>query len=228
MLWILLAIGAFFVLKGGGLSLGGLLAPALYQLTPADVQQIASGFHDGTNSFEIQDNNNPFIGPGVQRYSLAHAMQLAIENLQVVCYAGDGFCQGIGQPDSKDQVAAIGSNALAQIAVRDPEPISKTILSLASEVFGFIGAHHAAAVQKENGILCPLIPRLNGEYAALAQAMRSGSLGGSVVMANARAIQSQAHQVIATDSGSGALHAVGEEVDAITEAFQMIVSKSGI
>lgn len=229
-MWILIAIAAFFLLsKSGSLgSLGGLLAPSLYQLTPADISEIASHYHDGSNTFQIQDNNNPFIGPGVQRYSLARAMQLAIQNLQVVAYSGDGFCQGIGTPDSKTVVTAEASQALAKISASDPEPISHTILAIASKVFGFIGAHHAAAVQKENGILCPLVPRLNGEYAAVLQAMQSGQINGATVMVNVQAIQSQAHQVISTDSGSGALHAVGEEVDAITEAFGLIVKNSGI
>lgn len=234
-MWILLlAIVGYFVLEKGGLSsipgLSALIAPKLYQLTTYDVQAIAGQFSDGNNSYEIQDFNNPYTlsAYGSSRYSLAQAMALAIQIQQVVCYAGDGYCAGVGTPDSQTTVEAEGSNALAQISASDPEPISKTILSLASKVFGFIGAHHAAAVEKENSILCPLVPRLNGEYAAVLKAMQSGQINGATVMANVNVIEQQAQQIIATDSGSGALHAVGEEVSAITLAFQKIVTESGI
>lgn len=253
-MWILIAIAAFFLLsKSGSLgSLGGLLAPSLYQLTPADISEIASHYHDGSNTFQIQDNNNPFIGPGVQRYSLAHAMQLAIQNLQVVAYAGDGYCQGTGANPAAtgtDAISAISAGYTAkasQVAtslavsqqgvsaasdlsgIASAIPIVGAIAGIATAVFGFLSAHHAARVQEENKILCPLLPMLNGWYQYIAQQMRSGAWNGATVMTNVQAVQQDAHQAIAQDSSSGALNAVKEEVDAITEAFGLIVKNSGI
>lgn len=218
--WLIGGAAALYLLsKGGSGILGRILAPKLYQLTDADISTIAHHYHDGTNSYVIQDTN--------ARYSLADAMHRSIQNLRIEAYVGDGFCQGVGVSKSveADQAA---SNLAARAAQADPEPISHTILAITSKIFGFISAHHAAAIRKENAILCPLVPSLNSQYAYVEQQMRSGKFNGQQVIEAIDQIQQQAHSVIAEDSSSGALHAVGEEVDAVTEAFTLIVQRSGI
>lgn len=236
--WIVaLVAGIYLLSRGGGLS--GITVN-LYSLTSDDVNTIASHYNNGSSTFTIHDAN------GVS-YTLGDAMRRAIANLQIEAYTGDNYCLGTGaNPVQGDAIASMAAGNIANAtqiaaslahsataagaaasALGSAIPIVGTIVSAFTAVFGFISAHHAAAVALENKILCPLIPALNGSYQHVLAQMRSGTSGADIMQA-VETIQSQAHQVIAQDPGSGALHAVGEEVDAITEAFGLIVQKSGI
>lgn len=245
MIWILLAIGGLYVLSQsknpvtGQSSLSDAVSsitslvkprPKIYQLTDSDIRNIASHYHDGSNNFEVDGK------------SLAEWMYLSIQTLSNQAYTLDKYCQGLTPPAgiTPGKITTLGSEG-TQIAgtieqtitgtalkATSAIPVIGTILSIGSLVFGFISAHHAAAVQKENQILCALLPQLNASWAYINSQMVSGAWDGPTVLANVQGLQTQAHSVISQDSSSGALHAVGEEVDAIVEAYSLIVQKSGI
>lgn len=240
--WILaLVAGAYLLSRTGALSSLGIAARTLYTLTSDDINTIASHYNNGSSTFTVHD-------AGGVSYTLGQAMHSAIANLQIEAYTGDTYCNGTGaNPVQGDAIAGMAAGqiatgvqvaeslaksagaAVAQVggALASAVPIVGTVVSVFTAVLGFISAHHAAAVALENKILCPLLPALNGAYQHVIAQMRAGATGADIMQA-VQTIQAQAHQVIAQDAGSGALNAVGEEVDAITEAFALIVQKSGI
>ncbi len=243
----LLIIGA---LAGGGLLLAsktGALAsltggPKLYALTDADATAIQQNYGNG----RVSGGNGNFRVGG---QTFAQWMHQAILTLRVTVYTNDKFCQGA--PPSGASVLQLGitgagsavaeatniGNAASPLAggltgflgsASNALPIIGTVIGIFQGVMSFIGAHHAAAVRKENAILCPLLPAVNQAFANLEAKMRSGALNGSQVNQEADQIVTETMQVISQDPGSGALHAVGEEVEAVRDAFALIVSRSGI
>lgn len=217
------------------------LPPNLYTLTPTDVEEIAGHYSDGRSTFKVN---------GI---TLGDALRLAIKNHRIAAYTETSkYCQGLVSPAQIAGGAGIAAMASGGVATADgiatnmfeqsqqasnPSeltgfakslPIIGIIASIGTAIFGFISHHHAEAVAKENKILCPLIPALNGQWQHIDSEISSGRLDGPTAQQAVLAVQQQAHQVIAEDSSSGALHAIGEQVDAITEAYQLILEKSGL
>jgi hypothetical protein len=239
---VLIAAGvagaALLAAKSGALPIPGISAPTIYALTAADVQSIAQNYSDGRSNYVIRDTN--------ASYTLAAAMATAIRTLRISVYTGDGFCSGVARPSGNSILAAgqtvnlgtagvavagsaiSGGAAFAATTIGKALPIIGSFVGLFTGVMSFISAHHAAAVKLENQILCPLIPAVNQALANAEAAMRSGKANGQQTLANVAQIVQETEQVIAQDSSSGALHAVGEEIHAISDAFSLIVEKSGI
>lgn len=210
------------------------LPPNLYTLTQSDVEEIAGHYLDGRSTFKVN---------GI---TLGDALRLAIENHRIAAYTQTSkYCQGLVSPAQVAGgagIAAMASGGVATSAGIASEmssftpalqgigaiPIIGSIAAIGTAIFGFISHHHAEAVAKENKILCPLIPALNGQWQHIDSQISSGKLDGVSAQQAVLAVQQQAHQVIAEDSSSGALHAIGEQVDAITEAYQLILEKSGL
>ena len=216
--------------------------PALYTLSQSDISAIARNYPDGSNNYTVHDTN--------ATYTLAQAMAAAIQNLQIMCYTGDGYCAGQTRPSgssvlsaglASSQVAIAGATQIGDAASTDATgivgtlgslsnalPVVGSIIGIFAGVVSFISAAHAKAVALENSILCPLIPAVNQALATARANMVSGAWNGTQVMQDVEEIVTETMQVIAKDPGSGALHAVGEEVQAVRDAFQLIVTRSGI
>jgi hypothetical protein len=230
--------------SAGGVGLTGYGFPSsVYTPTQADVNSICAQFTDCTNQYVVQDTN--------ASYTLAQAMQKALATLLICCYVGDGYCVNVaggaaynylwavpagasttglgtldqinaGQTVSSTQVAEdISENLVQTIPV-----VGQVIGQIANVVTGFLNAHHAQAVELENSILCALIPILNGFYTQILANLQNGIWTPAQCAELAVQVQSQAHTAIAQDSASGALHAIGEEVDAITAMYQLIAANS--
>lgn len=216
--------------------------PTLYTLSAADIQAIAAGYSDGSNDYVVHDTN--------ATYTLAQAMASAIQNLQIECYIGDGYCAAVARPSGSSVLAA--GLAASGVAVQGAEqvgnaaptsatgivgalgsasnviPVIGSIIGIFAGVASFISAHHAQAVALENSILCPLIPAVNQALATVRANMVSGAWNGTQIMQEVEQIVTETQQTIAKDPSSGALHAVGEEILAIRDAFATIVTRSGI
>lgn len=217
----------------------------IYTLSAQDIQTIGSQFSDFTNTYEVVDTN--------ATYTLAAAMASAIQNLKIECYIGDGYCVAAtggaqynylyppANPAPANMVPSVAQIASGGVstAVAITSDISKLatgavssvipfVGTVAQAVLGFIAAKHAAAVTEENKILCSLIPQLNAWYAYIKTNFYAGAWSGADTMTIVQQVQAQAQAAIAQDTSSGALHAIGEEVEAITAAYQYIIEKSNL
>lgn len=246
---ILVLIGAGILVAGKSGAIPGLAqltgGPSLYALTDADANAIQQNYENGRT---VGGNGN-FRVDGL---SFAQWMHQAILTLRITVYTADTYCTGQGPRPAGSDVLALGALGAAGQLVQGATtigdnasplatgltgllgsasnalPIIGTAIGLFTGVMSFIAAHHAAAVKLENSILCPLIPALNQALANAEAAMRNGSANGPQTKATIDAIVNETFQVIAKDPSSGALSAVGEQIDAVRDAFYLIIQNSGI
>src|SRR5487761_810685 len=223
----LAGLGVLLASKSGALT--GSSAPKLYALTDADATAIQQNYENG----RTRGGNGNFRVDGT---SFADWMHQAILTLRVTVYTPDKYCQGT--PPSGGSILQLGitgagsavgyatdiGNSASPLAggltgmlgsLSSALPVIGTVIGIFTGVMSFIGAHHAAAVRKENAILCPLLPAINQAFANLEAKMRTGAANGAAVNQEADQIVTEGNQVISQDPSSGALRAVGEEVEAV-------------
>lgn len=236
-------------------AVGIAVPPKLYILTASDIQEIGANFSDFTNSYQVSDATGEQSLAEAMQDAIENLQVYCYTDdsycdgiSSEVAPASDAFTaisQGSVVTTQQIQQSLAATSASEESSTTEAEgeaiaagvagqvakagiPVISQIAGFASAIISFIGSSHAAAVSKENAILCPLIPTLNGCYAYIKSQMTSGAWNGATILAAVTEVQTGAHTVIAQDSSSGALHAVGEEVDAITMAFQKIVAESTI
>lgn len=89
-------------------------------------------------------------------------------------YTGGGDCnQRVGPQQTN---VTLASTFAAKAAQADPEPISKTILSVFSKIAGIFGANHARQVALEQNDLCQMSNQINQSLDVIDAQVQQGNL----------------------------------------------------
>jgi len=105
---------------------------------------------------------------------------------------------------------------IQSLSAKDPEPISHAILSVAGFITGIFGAHHAAAVQKEQTTLCEVALYFN-TYCQ--QVIQQGTTGNDAKKIFTQVRDNAKSAVAAIEKPCNAGCFVHHTLDALTDLF---------
>jgi hypothetical protein len=115
----------------------------------------------------------------------------AIRARRLIDYTTRAPLSGTGSSFSS---AAGVTRGIAQWASKSPDPVSQSVAavsSFVSSILSVFGAHHAAAVQKEQATLNAAVPQVNQALDAIDQSYRLGQLGSAQVATYLEELYSQ-------------------------------------